>query len=371
MAERLTSKREIVMTDIVRHRLFNQQLSCKKFSSPEEIVERLGAIQAQDYPGGLWGIGLRLGNATIADVETAVANRKIIRTWPMRGTLHFVPAKDAKWMLELLTPRVIKKSSGRYKELGLTEDIFERSKGLLVKALQGNKQLTRSEMYQALEKGGVRSDGQRAYHILGHLAQKGLICFGTRREKQHTFALLDEWATGSKELSRNKALAEIARRYFTGHGPATLKDFMWWAGLTAADARAGAESAKGITSEEINGQAYFLPRKIASGWDFPNAHLLPPYDEYFIAYKDRSAAIGKNIMGKINPALTSSPIIINGQATGIWQRFVKRDEVVVTTRLFRKLDKTEKEALAEAANRYGKFLGKPAICSKVYIRNKL
>ena len=108
------------MTDIVRHRLFNQQLSCKKFSSPEEIVERLGAIQAQDYPGGLWGIGLRLGNATIADVETAVSNRKIIRTWPMRGTLHFVPAKDAKWMLELLTPRVIKKSSGRYKELGLT-----------------------------------------------------------------------------------------------------------------------------------------------------------------------------------------------------------------------------------------------------------
>ena len=231
-------------TDIIRYRLHNQQIAGTKFRKPLEIVEWLGAVQAQDYSGGLWGIGLRLPGSTLDDIEKALIDRKIIRTWPMRGTLHFVPARDARWMLELLTPRVIRRSARRYKELGLNDEIFKRSEELISQALVGGRQLTREAMYDVLAKGGINPEGQRSYHILGYLAQKGVICFGAREGKQQTFVLFDEWVADSRRLERDEALAEIARRYFTSHGPATLQDFTWWTGLAAAEAKAGLEMVK-------------------------------------------------------------------------------------------------------------------------------
>lgn len=377
----------MTVIDIIRYRLCNQQIACIRFRRPEEIVEWQGAVQAQDYPGGLWGIGLRLPGTTLDDIEKALTDRKIIRTWPMRGTLHFVPARDAGWMLELLTPRVIRRSAGRYKELGLTEEIFERSKELFTKALEGGRQLTRDAMYEVLAKGGIVPDGQRGYHIIGHLAQKGVICFGTREGRQQTFVLFDEWVADSKRLERDEALAELARRYFTSHGPATLQDFIWWTGLTTADAKAGLEMVKPhLMQEVIDGKLYwFTPSSSIPAINdrSPIACLLPNYDEYMIGYKDRSAMfpiLPKKLDSRGNIAFNHT-IIINGITVGGWRRESKRNEskkddnkgkdrkrkdtrkkdskdngIVIKTRLFRPLDKAEKEALAIAVNRYGEFL---------------
>lgn len=355
-------------SDIIRYRLYNQQIVGTKFHKPEEIVDALGAVQSQDYSGGLWGIGLRLPGTTVVDIEKALIDRKIIRTWPMRGTLHFVPARDARWMLELLTPRVIRRSARRYKELGLTEEIFERSEELISQALEGSRQLTRGELYDVLARGGIAPEGQRSYHILGHLAQKGVICLGVREGRQQTFVLFDEWVSDSKRLERDEALAELARRYFTGHGPATLQDFVWWTGLAAGEAKAGLEMVKPeLMQEEIDSKRYWLPKSTPSSVSdlderSPIACLLPNFDEYMIGYKDRSAMFPAAYSGKLAPRgniAFNYTIIINGIAAGGWRRERKNDGVVIRTRLFRPLDDDEKDALSVTADRYGAFLGMP------------
>jgi len=348
--------------DLIRYRLYNQQISGTKFRKPEEIVEWLGAVQAQDYSGGLWGVGLRLPGSTLVDIEKALIDRKIIRTWPMRGTLHFVPARDARWMLDLLTPRVIRRSARRYKELGLNDEIFRRSEGLISQALVGGRQLTREAMYDVLARGGINPEGQRSYHILGYLAQKGVICLGVREGKQQTFVLFDEWVADSRRLERDEALAEIARRYFISHGPATLQDFVWWTGLAAAEAKAGLEMVKQELMQEIvDGKSYWFPpsEPVLEGMS-PIACLLPNFDEYMIGYKDRSAMFPAAYSGKLAPRgniAFNYTIIINGITVGGWRKESRNDRVVVRTKLFRPLDGAEKDALSMAVDRYGEFLG--------------
>ena len=225
--------------NIALSRLVNQGIACPTFAQPGAVVDWLGALQAQDYDGALWSIGLRMVSATKPSVEQALAERTIVRTWPMRGRLHFVAARDARWLLALLTPRVIAQTAGRYRQLELNEAIFARSKEVFAKALQGGKQLTREALQQLLEQTGIATTGQRGYHILVRAAQDGLICFGVPRGKQQTFALLDEWVPPAPSLAGDAALAELTRRYFVSHGPATVQDLMRWAGLTAAEAKTG------------------------------------------------------------------------------------------------------------------------------------
>ena len=221
-------------SDIAQRRLGNQSIAPAASLTPGEVVKRLGAVQAQDYLGALWALGLRMQRAVEADIEQAIANREIIRTWPMRGTLHFVAAEDVRWMLALLTPRILARAARRHQQLALDEATFARSETLFTNALENGRSLTRNQMMDVLEQAGISTKGQRGYHILGWAAQNGLICFGPRQGKQHTFVLLDEWLPSGKSLSREEALAELAHRYFTGHGPATIQDFIWWSGLPAA-----------------------------------------------------------------------------------------------------------------------------------------
>jgi len=348
--------------DIARLRLHNQHIARTMFEKPSDVVAWLGAVQAQDYLGALWAVGLRMRNAVEADIEQALANRTIIRTWPMRGTLHFVAAADARWMLELLTPRVVENNAQRLlRQFGLDEAAFARSKDLFARALQGGKQLTRNAMYEALEAGGVSTAGQRGLHILWRLAQDGLICFGAREGKQQTFALLDEWAPKAKRMGRDELLAELAKRYFTSHGPATLQDFAWWSGLAAVDATAGLEMAKrSLGQETINGQTYWLASSTPATKDSsPAGHLLPAYDEYTVAYKDRSAALNPKYakLPNYGHGIFNPTIVVDGQVVGTWKRALKKGALVITPSPFTKLKRAETRAIAEAANRYGKFLG--------------
>jgi hypothetical protein len=347
------------VSEIARWRLHNQLITDPRLSEPGDVVRWLGAVQAQDYPAGLWAVGLRTRGATEADIEQAIAERSVVRTWPMRGTLHFVAPEDIRWMLKLLTPRIVAGLAPRHRELGLDAATFERSKALFVKALEGGKQIRRPDMYKVLEAGGISGAGQRFPHILGLLAQEGVLCFGAHEGKQPTFVLLDEWVPKSKVLERDEALAELARRYFTGHGPATLQDFVWWSGLKVADAKVGLEMAKSeLVREEIGDKTYWLASSTpAPEVKSPHVRLLPVYDEYTVAYKDRSAALDPADAEATGNGIFSPIIVLDGRIVGTWGRTHKKDTVVIAAQFFRKLSGVEQDAFEEAAQVYGRFRG--------------
>jgi Winged helix DNA-binding domain len=351
--------------NLIHQRLHNQRLIGSPFNSPDDVVRWFGAVQAQDYLGALWGVGMRVRDATEAVVEQAIAERKIIRTWPMRSTLHFVPPEDVRWMLKLLTPRVVARSETRYRQLELDDAVFTRSRKLLEKALQGGMQLSRDAMYKVLHAEGISTSESRGLHILGRLAQDGVICFGPREGKQQTFVLLEEWVPAPKEMDRESGLAAFAKRYFTAHGPATLRDFVWWSGLTVTDARAGLELVKASLAEErINGQSYWLPSSTTSPKHTRStANLLPSYDEYTVGYKDRSALIDEGHVKLLDPvrSIFNPTIAINGRIVGTWKRVFEKKSVVISPVLFTGLKAAEQRALRLAAERYGQFIGLPVV----------
>jgi hypothetical protein len=278
---------------IVAQRLYHQYLSRPGLAAPADVVRWFGAVQAQELPGALYAVGLRMRDATERDIEQAIADRSIVRTWPMRGTIHFVPAEDAQWMLRLLARRTNQKAASVYRRAGLTDDIFVRAGETLARTLQGGMVLTRKELYGALEAAGIATSGdQRGLHLLGYWAREGLICLGPRQGKQPTFTLLDEWIPNARQLEGDAALATLAARYFSSHGPATVYDFAWWSGLTLTEARRGMAQVEHYFQRESSaGQTYWFT---APPEPFPasprSVYLLPQYDEFTVAYKDRAIA---------------------------------------------------------------------------------
>lgn len=320
----------------------------------------MGAIQAQDYLGALWAIGLRLPHATEATIEQALAEAKIVRTWPMRGTIHFVSAADVRWMLALLTPRVVQRSQARLRQLELDTATLNAGATVVARALDGGKQLTRNQLYDALEEAGITAHGSRGLHILGQLAHQQLICFGARAGKQPTFVLLDEWVPSTPAPLREEALAILARRYFTSHGPATLQDLIWWAGLTVVDAKAAIGGATGhLERAQIDGQEYFAVGNTAGNKQ--DVFLLPPFDELLIAYRDRSASLDPSYSNLVAPGSNGifNPIVVTGgRVTGTWKREFKKDKVIMSFSPFAAWSNDEAAKIAQVAERYAAFVGK-------------
>lgn len=348
------------MPTIAHRRRLTQRLAGSKFGAPAEVVAHFGAVQAQDYLPAMWALGLRTEGATEAVVEQAINDRQLVRTWPLRNTVHFVTAEDVRWMLALSAPRALR-DNARKRELGLDEAVFAQSRRVIARELQDGQPRPRPELRQALDDAGIATTGQRGIHILARLAQEGLICIGPRQGKQQTFVLLDAWLPPARERTRDEALAELARRYFASHGPATLKDYTWWSGLAAAEARAGLEMAKPHLAQEIIGgeTAWFDPAAPAGEIPSPAAHLLPFLDEYLVAYKERSAVLpaAYNALVDSGGVMFHQPILMDGLVVGIWTRTLKKQQVVIETKLFRPLSGAERGALGAAAERYGAFLG--------------
>jgi hypothetical protein len=215
-------------------------------------------------------------------------------------------------------------------------------------------------MYNVLERGKIQTNNTRGLHILACIAQRGVICFATRKGKQHTFTLLDEWLPAYPILEKEVALSELALRYFKSHGPATIEDFMWWAGLTKADATAGINAAKPqLISEIFNKRPHWLSADISSPkLTSTTAFLLPTFDEYGIAYKDRSAIINTADYKKVSGTFTS-PIVINGRVVGLWRRTIKKDSVYIETKPFSSFSETQQRAIDKAKMHYCKFVGLP------------
>ncbi|RBP46194.1 winged helix DNA-binding protein [Roseimicrobium gellanilyticum] len=353
----------MTVRDIGPLRLSAQGIGTAAGETPADIVTLLGAMQAQDYLGALWSIGLRLPGSTEAAVESAIAERSIVRTWPMRGTLHFVAAADVRWMLKLLTPRIISGSAGRHRQLELDEAVFQRSEKVLSRALKGGQVRTRGELFEALERNRIDPSGQRGIHILSKLAQEGLLCFGPREGKQPTFVLLDDWVPESRHLDRDDAIAEIARRYFIGHGPATLMDFVGWTGLKITEGRQGLEAvSKELRREIIKGVEYWMSTVLDKpATKKPNTiHLLSGFDEFVLGYKDRATVIPPEHLNKIVPGgngMFMPTVVRRGQVVGLWKRMLKGKSVQVSLTPFGKLTSTEASGAKKVVARYGAFLG--------------
>ena len=348
-------------SNIAIRRLQNQQLDHHLFKKPEELVAWFGGVQSQDYPGAKWAVGGRLKNCTNSDIEQSIADRKIVRTWAMRGTLHFVSASDINWILSLLAPRIIAKNIRRYKELELDEETLKRSNKILENALQDGKHLTRRELIAILKENGISTEGQRASYMLQRASLDGLICQGGMQSNNNPIFISMDELPKTKTLDCNKSLAELAKRYFKSHGPATLQDFVWWSGLLLNDAKAGLEDVESqLLSKTIEDKSYWLSGSKEGAPHSQMFHLLPSFDEYIVGYKDRSALLEK--MNSKNTRIENimyPTIAMNGQIMGTWKRRFQKNEVIIELKPYIELKMIENNALDEAAYQFAKFLETP------------
>jgi hypothetical protein len=287
----------------------------------------------------------------------------------MRPTWHFVLPEDIRWMQELTAPRVKKILAPYDRKLEITKEVLSQSQSEIKKALEGKKTLTRTELADHLEKKKMPARGQRLAHILYHAELNALICSGPRRGKQFTYSLLEETVPKWRKFSREEALAKLALKYFTSHGPAQIKDFAWWSGLPIKEANEAINSIQTkLARTNLNAKTYwFSPDPGEKGQDSPTslnsdnrAFLLSIYDEYTIAYKDRGDISEKRDIERMismGNALTAV-IILDGKVAGTWKRILKKNTIEIKLNPFKKLDEGKLELLKNAAEYYGKFLNK-------------
>jgi hypothetical protein len=352
--------------EIIRQRLYNQHiLMAQRFTQPGQLVSWMGAIQAQDYPAAKWGIGLRLPGTTEGDIEKVIAERSIVRTWALRGTLHLLAAADIRWVLALIRRSVIARHGPYNRRLGLDEAVFAHSRAVMEKALHGCKLLTRKELAAILEENKIPTHELRMNFLLYRAALDGVICFGPLRGKQETITLLEEWLPLYPEKSREEALAEMAIRFFVSHGPATVKDFAWWSGLPAVDVKTAFELVKSeLTSTGENGNTYWQGRDNppAAGFSLGGA-LAPYYDEYLAGYADRQALLHPKIDTRVDMTfgLLNPTILIGGRIAGDWKRTFEKRNVVITCQPYYEFGEDEIEEVEGAARRFADFLGMLAV----------
>lgn len=344
-----------VTTDQLTTLRFQNQHIIQTEPNIHSLVSFMGAIQGQDYNSALWSIGLRTGK-TEREVIESIEKNEIVRTWSQRGTLHFVAAEDAKWMVDLSAPRMHSRSKRRHAELGLDEDILESSKALFADALRGGVRLIRPKLMELLEKAGFSTIDGRGYHLLGHAAQTGLIYMGPMEEKQQTFGLIADLPVKSRELNEQAAIAELTLRYFQSHGPATIQDFCVWAGLTTTQAKTGLEANK---STLRNDGEYWLPLETTKSLSSKETLLLPGFDEYIIGYRDRSVQLKADHFKRVVPGgngIFMPTVVIDGQIVGLWRRTIKKEKVIVSLEPFERFS-TENVALIEVeAQKYAAYL---------------
>jgi hypothetical protein len=352
--------------DIAYQRMQSEHLIGKPLDHPVDVVRTLGAVQSQDYPGAKWALSQRTAGATSAEIDQLFNDGAILRTHVMRPTWHFVTPEDIRWMLELTAPRVHAFNAYYYRKSGIDSRVAARSNAAIAEALQGGTQLTRTELREVLLKAGIEVDNLGLGLLMMHAELDGVICSGAFQGKQHTYALLSERAPKATSLPREEALAELVRRYFTSHGPALITDFTWWSGLTVADAKLGIELAKDhLVKEEVDGKTYWLGAQATQPKiERPAIHLLPNYDEYMVAFKDRSPSYDPSRFGDVSAATLADVfynhiIVLDSQGVGGWQRVIKSKEVVITLKLLVSLSKPERAALQAVIDRYSRFMGMP------------
>ncbi len=338
--------------DIATARLHAQRL-VRPLKTPAAVVEHLLAVQSQDYGGAAWALAQRAKGTTAATVDAAFTEGTILRTHVMRPTWHFVAPADARWLLELTGPRVQQQNQYGYKQVGLTAAKLAKTDMLLADELRGGQHLTRDELAKRLP-------GKLAMtHVMMHAELERVVISGPRRGKQFTYALFDERVPKDPVpfLSRDHALAHLAERYVTGHGPAQVEDLAWWSGLTTKDARRGLEAA-GLRVHEVGSCRYYMAPLRASALPVPTVHLLPNYDECLVAFADRSDARDPRVKDMKVSVLSGHFVLSNGKLIGGWRRgHATKKALVIHATLLAKPTREELDAMNAAAAKLGRFLG--------------
>lgn len=360
------SRRDVTRLRLVRQGLAGGRAGAGLRDAPG-VVERLLALQAQDFASAKWAIGVRSPGTTLADVDAAIDSGLVVRSWPMRGTLHFVPPVDLHWMLQLTSPRLVAGSRTRLAQLEIDDAVIEQARAVALDSLSGGRRLGRAEFLAALETNGISTTGQRGYHLIGQLALSGTLCWGPQQGRQQALVLLDEWVPSPRRLARDEALGEFVLRYFGGHGPATLKDFAWWAQLTVADAKIGlAVAGDRLIELTVDGASHYLPADADTGQlgAAPRQRspllALPSFDEYLLGYTDRSFAVDDGGLLRVVPGKNGIflPLILSsGRVVGTWRQTKSARAVSVEPRPFDGLSSAQVREFERAAAGYARFLG--------------
>lgn len=314
--------------EIARLRTYAQRLAGPSERTAADAVRWLTAMQGQDLPGAVTSVALRTRSRGRSDVVAALDAGSVVRSWPMRGTLHLTTADDLLWLMPLLAPRAVRASAGRRAGLGLDEDQLERARDVAVSALTGGKRLRRSELFTEWDRAGIATTGQRGVHILRYLAMTGTLVFGPMAGKDQLVVLIAEWIRPHRSLERNEALRELAVRYFRSHGPATGVDLAAWAGLTATDLRTSMALARPhLTNVVVDGVEHLFDEstqlRAGSGAGGEPVLLLPGFDELVLGYRDRRAQLDPEFAERIVPGgngFFRPTVVDRGRIVGTWTR---------------------------------------------------
>jgi len=356
----------VTSSDLLTKRLRNQLLVESTLRKPEQVVSWLCAMQAQDFTAAKWAVACRAPGVQDGDVEQAFNDGLILRTHVLRPTWHFVTPQDIRWLLALSAPRVHAVNDYYYRQSDLDAKTFKKSCAMIHRVLEGGKTLTRAELAVYLKRAKIPADGLKLAYLMMHAELEGVITSGPRRAKEFTYALMDERVPQGQTFEREEALAELAKRYFTSHGPAAARDFACWSGLTIKDAQRAAESAGTLESASIGGIAHWTARDTdASLFKSSCGLLLPNYDEYLVAYKDRApfidASRAANIVARSNGAFANH-LVIDGCLAGGWSRTLQTTSVLIEVAPYKKLTPAQIRSVTNACDSYGEFLGlKPTL----------
>jgi hypothetical protein len=351
------------LLDIPFIRLHNQRLDVSDFKNTVDVVSWLGAVQAQDYTGAKWAVGLRCNGLKDSDVDAAFRKGEILRTHIMRPTWHFVTPKDIRWLLKLTAPRVQQVCAYYYRKAGISAETLEKSILVISQALKGNVFLTRDELKLILEEENISTKttavGSRLGFLLMNAELEGVICSGGRKGNHFTYALLEERVPQVKEITEEGALVELIRRYYTSHGPATIKDCVWWSGLTVADVMKGISLVSpSLRSAEVEGVEYWFRETNYLQEKKRSALFLSNYDEYIGGYTNHDVVFNRSyssLLGTLYP----HAIVVDGQVVGGWKREFKKGKMVITTQYFREVTALEISSIHDASDKFSDFLGIP------------
>lgn len=348
-------------TPLLLQRFHTQHLVGPPLNDVAEVVSHLGAVQSQDYLGAKWSVGQRIKGGTDAAIDQALNAGKILRTHILRPTWHFVTPADIGWMLDVTGPHVLRANKGMEKKLGLDAKLLARCEGLIGKALEGGAHKTRDELGEVLGQRGIEATGHRLAYIVMALELTGVICSGALQGKKQTHALLSERAPKTRNLSREEGVAELLRRFFVGHTPATLRQFCWWSQLTLREAKpALAAVRKEFEVELVDGVEWFGPTQKGRVGRGSRAWFIPEYDEALVGSPDMGVArIGSDRRAGREAHRYDRPVFIGGRWAGSWKREFAGKGAVLQAALFGRISAAERRALEGEAKRYGKFLGIP------------
>jgi hypothetical protein len=305
-----------------------------------------------------WALGTRLPDSTKNKIASAIDKGKVIRTHILRPTYHITSSEDIYWMLELTAPQIKSALKHRHKELGITNKILSKSFNVITRALEANENLTQDELIKELNRAKISTKEDIASHIFILAELEELICSGISKEYKPTYTLLEKRVPIKKRMEREEAIKTLAKKYFSSHAPATLKDFSWWSGLPAKEARLGIEMNKSfLTSHVIDNETFFLPKSFfLRNKRTKSICILPAFDEFVVGYKTRDIIFNDKDFSKsvFNNGIFRPVIIVNGKIVGTWKRGFKKDKLLVETQLFNRRNYDIKMIEKEFV-KFGKF----------------